>query len=251
MPDSVWIVIDVIKIVKQINTGGNKMFKKAAIIALSLVTVFSLSACQSTDVIGKAAPVSFEAVLDKIPDKVKFDEMHNGWALESPKGERFAWSKDFSAEGKADLMIEFDATPFINAGLDVTKLPKDTYIYDETMSALMIHSELGDDKFAYSGEATPMESFKNIVKTHRDILGYHAALDHYGFALGNGNMFEWAKDMSQNDKDIVFVLNPQPFVDAGVDVDKVEGWVFAKVEMMDKAGNKEQVDKFLKPYDLK
>ena len=34
--------------------------------------------------------------------------------------------------------------------------------------------------------------------------------------LGNGNMFEWAKDMKttgmtiDQDKDIVFVLNPEP-----------------------------------------
>jgi len=68
--------------------------------------------------------------------------------------------------------------------------------------------------------------------------------------LANGNMFEWAKDMSKNDKDIVFVLNPQVFIDAGVDPAKVEGWVFAKVEKEDENGKKIQVDKFLKPFDL-
>jgi len=225
--------------------------KKAAIIALSLVAILSLSGCQATDVIGKDAQVSFEAVLNKTPDKVKADEVNNGWALESPKGERFVWSKDFSSVDKPDLMLEFDATPFLSAGLDATKLPKDMYLYDKTTNILMIHSELGADKFTYSGDATPMKSFTNIVKTYRDTVGYHAALDHYGIALGNGNMFEWAKDMAKNDKDMVFVLNPQPFIDAGVDTTKVEGWVFAKVEIMDKSGKKEQVDKFLKPYDLK
>lgn len=227
------------------------MLKKATIMALSIAAVVSLSACQATDVIGKAAPVSFEAVLNVTPDKVKTDEINNGWALESPKGERFVWSKDFSSEGKPDLMLEFDATPFINAGLDVGKLPKEIYLYDKTTNKLAINSELGADKFTYSGDATPIASFSNIVKTHRDVLGYHAALDHYGLALGNGNMFEWAKDMSKNDKDIVFVLNPQPLIDAGVDTSKVEDWVFGKVEVMDKSGKKEQVDKFLKPYDLK
>lgn len=46
-----------------------------------------------------------------------------------------------------------------------------------------------------------------IVEKSRDSIGYHAALDHYGIDLENGNMFEWAKDISTNDKDIVFVLN--------------------------------------------
>jgi F420-0:gamma-glutamyl ligase len=63
-------------------------------------------------------------------------------------------------------------------------------------------------------------------------------------------MFEWAKDMTTNDKDIVFVLNPEVFINAGVDASNVEGWVFAKVETMDESGKKIEVDKFLKPFDL-
>ena len=64
-------------------------------------------------------------------------------------------------------------------------------------------------------------------------------------------MFEWAKDMSKNDKDIVYVLNPQVFIDAGVDPQKVEGWVSAKVPIVDKDGKTVEVDKFLKPFNLK
>jgi len=32
-----------------------------------------------------------------------------------------------------------------------------------------------------------------------------------------------------NDKDIVFVLNPEPLIAAGVDPKAVDGWVFARV----------------------
>ena len=67
----------------------------------------------------------------------------------------------------------------------------------------------------------------------------------------NGNKFEWAKDLSANDKDIVFVLDPQVFTDAGVDVANVNGWIFAKVEVMDESGNKVEVEKLLKPFNLK
>jgi hypothetical protein len=225
--------------------------KKLIIIGLVLITALSLAACQATDVVGKVAVTSFEAVLNKIPDKVTSDEVNNGWSLASPTGERFVWSKDFSKEGNPDIMLEFDAKPFINAGLDVNKLPKETYLYLEDMNVLMVHSELGNDKFTYTGEAKPLDSFKKLVETNRESIGYHAALDHYGVAMGNGNMFEWAKDMSTNDKDIVFVLNPQPFIDAGVDPAKVEGWAFAKVEVMEDGGKKVEVDKLLKPFDLK
>jgi hypothetical protein len=45
-------------------------------------------------------------------------------------------------------------------------------------------------------------------------------------------------------------LNPQPFIDAGVKPDKVQGWIFAKVPVKDKNGKPEEVDKFLKPFNL-
>lgn len=85
----------------------------------------------------------------------------------------------------------------------------------------------------------------------REQIKYHADLDHYGVDVGNGNMFEWAKDMETNDKDIVYVLSPQVFIDAGVDPENVDGWLFAKVNVMDKDGKSVEVDKFLKPFDLK
>jgi len=227
------------------------IMKKLLIFILILTVALSLAACQATDVVGKFAVTSFEALLNKIPEKITSDEVNNGWALTSPTGERFIWGKDFSSEGTPDVMLEFDSQPFINAGLDVNRLPKEMYVYDSTSNKLMIRSELGDEKFTYNDTAAPLDSFKKLVETHRDNIGYHEALDHYGAALDNGNMFEWAKDLNTNDKDIVFVLNPQPLIDAGADPNKVEGWVFAKVPVMDEQGKKIEVDKLLKPFDLK
>jgi hypothetical protein len=76
-------------------------------------------------------------------------------------------------------------------------------------------------------------------------------MDHYGVNLGNGNLFEWAKDMNTNDKDMVFVLNPQPFLDAGVDPARIEGWTFTKVPVDDENGKPVEVDKILKPFDVR
>ena len=89
-----------------------------------------------------------------------------------------------------------------------------------------------------------------MVRLEREKIGYHEKLDHYGIDLGNGNKFEWAKDLNKNDKDIVFVLDPQIFIDAGVDPAKVAGWAFAKVEIKDTTGKTVSVEKFLKPFDL-
>lgn len=222
------------------------MKNRIMLFTISIIALATFSACQATDVVGKVSSTSFQAVLEKIPDQIQADDANNGWALTSPTGERFIWSKDFSSQGTPDAMLEFDAKPFIDAGLDVSKLPADMVVGDK----LVYKAELGQDKFTYDGEPKPIDSYNQIVKTNREVIGYHETLDHYGVALGDGNMFEWAKDMGTNDKDIVFVLNPQPFIDAGVKADKVEGWVFAKVEVKDKNGKPQQVDKFLKPFDL-
>ena len=93
-------------------------------------------------------------------------------------------------------------------------------------------------------------AFEATFNLDSSLVGYHAALDHYGLSFGNGNVFEWAKDFTTNDKDIVFVLNPQTFIDAGVDVEAIEGWVFAKVEVMGADGKMTEVEKLLKPFDI-
>lgn len=224
--------------------------KKMMIVVAVLALVLALAGCQSADVVGKVAVTSFESVLNVSGDKVTADEVNGGWSLESEGGERFVWSQDFSVEKNPDVMMELDATPFLDAGLDPAKLDKETYLYDSGTKILMVHSELGADAFTYSGDPTPLDSFKKIVEVSRESIGYHEKLDHYGVAFGNGNMFEWAKDMATNDKDIVFVLNPQPFIDAGVDPANVKEWVFAEVEVKNEAGKDELVEKFLKPYNL-
>lgn len=224
--------------------------KKMIVGAVVLTLVLALAGCQGTDVVGKVAVTSFESILKTVGDKVTADDQNGGWSLKSVGGERFIWSRDFSAENKPDLIMELDAVPFLDAGLNPEKLDKGVYLYDPASKILKVYTELGADKFAYSGESEPLDSFKQLVATHRDSIAYHEKLDHYGVAFGNGNVFEWAKDTASNDKDIVFILNPQPLIDGGVDPANVKEWVFAQVEIKNDQGKDELVDKFLKPYDL-
>jgi hypothetical protein len=221
--------------------------KKRIILSLFIsIVLFGVTACGKLDVIGEQSETSFEAVLNAMQTKVSADDTFGGWSLNSPDGEaRFVWTKDFS-KTTTDAMLEIDAQPFIDAGLDITKLPQEMVSGDK----IIVGTDLGNESITYVGEVSALDSYKKLVKNYRDSITYHAALDHYGVALGNGNMFEWAKDMKTNDKDIVFVLNPQPFLDAGVDPTKLETWVFAKVETMDEKGNDIEVDKFLKPFDV-
>jgi hypothetical protein len=173
----------------------------------------------------------------------------NGWWLSAPDSSvRFFWSQSFAKTPMHDVMFVFDAAPFIAAGLDVSKLPKTVIFYDDNM--LMVGKKFGNEELIYDGHVTPLTSYGHIVKLKRGEIGYHGALDHYGINLGDGNLFEWAKDLKTNDKDIVFVLEPEPFIKAGVDPNKIDGWLFTKVTVDDKNGKPIQVDKILKPFNL-
>jgi len=145
------------------------------------------------------------------------------------------------------VLIEVDAKPFIDAGLDIAKLPE-KYISGDKIN---VGADLGDENVSYDADVTPTASYEKIVQLKRDYIGYHNALDHFGIDLTEGNAFEWAKDISNNDKDIVFVLDPQVFINAGADPNKIEGWIFAKVEKMDEKGKMMEVDKLIKPFNLK
>ncbi len=221
------------------------MKKHIALIALVILMALVLTACNQLDVIGNGSVRAFSALLDSAPDQVATVDSLPGFSLSAPDGSaRFVWSRDYSASDR-DVYIEFDAQPFIDAGMDVGKLPNGMLQGDK----IVIGTSLEEAASDLTGEATPLAAFEQIERLSRDHIKYHADLDHFGVSLESGNMLEWAKDMAANDKDMVFALNPQPFIDAGADPERIEGWVFAKVNAMD-GKRKVTVDKLLKPFDI-
>jgi hypothetical protein len=228
--------------------------------------LFAITACSKLDVVGNDSVRAFNDLLQSVPQLVSEDEENNDWSISAPDNSvRFSWSKNFAESSVFDVMLEFTAAPFIAAGLDPAKLPdhfaqiprkKDDwqkvsslFIFSDGM--LAVGTKLGTEQLQYNGEATPLASYQQIVKLKRNSIGYHMQMDHYGINLGNGNMFEWAKNLAANDKDIVFVLDPAPFIAAGTDPARIEGWTFAKVTIDDANGKPVQVDKILKAFDLK
>jgi hypothetical protein len=237
--------------------------KALALLCAGIAAALTLAACSAKDldVVGQSSITSFDAILQALPDKVRADELNAGWSLSAPDDSaRFIWSEDYSRAPLHDVMLEFDAQPFLDAGLDPGKLPENYAFYEAAAGMggrmLMVGTKLGSDKPAYDGDATALKAYEQIVDKYRDAINYHASLDHYGVLLGDGNLFEWAKDMKTNayddsaqDKDIVFVLNPEPLAVAGLDPAAVEGWAYAQVPI-DVDGKTEQLWKLLKPFDL-
>jgi hypothetical protein len=218
------------------------------IILFSSALLFLPASCGKLDVVGKDSVRAFQVLLQTIPGGAVTDEQNGGWALSAPdKSAQFIWSKNYRESPLHDVMIVFEAAPFINAGLDPQKLPGHIRVLGDK---IITGTKLGDEVLNYQGEPDPIASYEQIVKLKRASIGYHGAMDHYGVNLGDGNLFEWAKDMDKNDKDMVFVLNPEPFINAGLDPGGVRGWTYAKVPVDDENGKPIEVDKLLKPFDL-
>ena len=238
------------------------MFKKSlsrkamvTVFSAALLAVFGLGTSEAafnTDIVGQAAVTSFSAMLDGLEFPPAADDEMGTWVLSDPDGNAaFWWRKSADDMRTYDAFICFDAEPFINAGLDVNKLPAGMKEMLDDRGKIMVGKKLSKEELKYDGNITPLSSFEQIVKLDRESVGYHSALDHYGITVADGSLFEWAKDMSKNDKDIVFVIDPKILTDAGVDPAKVEGWVYDKVPLEDARGRKFEAEKFLRPFDLK
>ncbi|HML45534.1 MAG TPA: hypothetical protein PKE04_02140 [Clostridia bacterium] len=220
-----------------------KILLAGAVLGLSLSVTACAQLQNSLDVIGKSSIPTLEAVVNAAPQSA---EPENGyWTIQAPDASaRVFISRDWSQTGD-DLVLEWDAAPFLQAGLDPAQLPE-AYGYDGT--AFRIGVPLGDD--GNPGETgTLAEAYGRIVTQAPGLIGYHAQLNHFGVEIGQGNLLEWARDLRANDKDMVFVLNPEPLIEAGVDPEAVEGWVYATVKVH-VAGKSAEVYKFLKPFDL-
>ena len=215
--------------------------KKILPLALALALVAALLAgCAATDVILKYSPASLDTIVEKFPSIVTDSTQTDHYFNLSADGETtLKVSHDFSLTGTEDVVIQTPLKPFLDAGLDPSKLGAG-YRTDDT--SLYLVADFG----AGSGEQNTLtKALFESVKADRSVLTYHADLDHYGIKLTAGK-FEWAKDESTNDKDIVFVIAAQPLADLGVDVKNVSGWVFKT--MKDDAGR--DFDVLLKPFSL-
>jgi hypothetical protein len=230
---------------------------KVVLIALSvgISSTFAAGgagAAFNTDLVGQTAITSFGEMIGALEFPPAADDMDKVWVLTDPDGDAaFWWRREAKPDRVFDVYLCFDAEPFVKAGLDLNKLPDDMKGMLDDRGKLMVGKKLSGKPLAYDGEITPLSSFEQIVRLDRESVGYHAALDHYGVTVADGFLFEWAKDMSKNDKDIVFVVDPKIFVDAGADPSKVEGWAYEEVPLEDARGRKFEAYKFLKPFDLK
>lgn len=213
-----------------------------------------LSSCAESDIVATYAKSSFTALVDKLgPSSTSYLEAEGTASLRSPLGDIFTMKPN---PREPRFYLSFAAEPFLSAGLDPSKLSSSPELSYQILEDQLVYSFTWPASTAKSTTSSTetasgiQKVFNQIVQDHRDRIGYHEKLDHYGIALGGGNMVEWAKDLGTNSKDLVFILAPEPLVAAGLDPAKLAGWVFAPVEVKDASGKAIQVEKLLRPFEL-
>jgi len=233
-----------------------KKLKGIAVIALSSVIVLSLAACGSKNVeenITDRGLNAFNEIVNTYPDKKGFHEPMQHWGFEVESGEKFEWSNDMSAN-KADFAMVVQAEPLINAGLDVEKLDKNIWLFEEAgkdsmgmeQPAILILPYDISDTQKTSNDSN--ESMKALLTADPDNLIYHEDQQHYVLNLGGTNEVIWTEELGLNDSDMIFVLEAESLIAAGLDTDKLEGsgWVFKEASDAVKTP-----DQIIKTYDHK
>ncbi|MDF2945378.1 MAG: hypothetical protein K0S51_57 [Bacillales bacterium] len=168
----------------------------------------------------ESATTDFKNIVNKYPKKIGFHKELNHWGIELDKGEKFEWTKDMSSNA-ADFAIVTKAEPFISAGLDVNKLGNGWLFKkaeEDTPDLLIRPYDVSDRNKFSSGSSDAMRvilKFKPEVLTKDDT--------HNIVTLGEGFEVRWAEEIGKTNADFMFRLNSTELVEAGLDLDKLEG----------------------------
>ncbi|MDR0362016.1 MAG: hypothetical protein LBJ46_04945 [Planctomycetota bacterium] len=231
---------------------NKKLFAALAIILVVIVILafrppaFARRMMESTDLVAVFGKRTFSDMLTHLPKGAVLAE-GGEWVIFAPDGgAEFAWAARSGQRADHVAAMRIPAAPFLAAGLDPAKLP-DGIARGQTLVFGLKGTVPGG---ARPEPGDPATAFASVMDAHRDSVAYHFQLGHYGIDLGGGNLLEWAADPRENSLDLVFALEPSILEQAGLDKNKVDGWIAGSVVVHDASGRKVEVPKLLKPFDL-
>lgn len=234
-----------------------KKTKKIAAIFLSSILVLSVAGCSRTvtgSKEGDNALKAFNVIVKTYPKNKGFHKELQHWGFKLPTGEKFEWTKDTSAN-KADFAMVMLADPLLKAGLDVTKLDKNDWLYEpaakedgvDLPNRIIKTYNVSDKKEVSNGSE---DSLRRILKQDKMLVGQIKDEKHYMIMLGEGYAVHFAEVLGASDEDMEFALKAEPLIKAGLDVKKLEGSGF-KLEKADKDNMESKYDQLVKGFKLK
>ena len=180
------------------------------------------------------ALTAFDSVMTALPAESK-----DGWfQIAAPDGGAiFAFSNDGAS-------LAVDASPFIAAGLDAGAL-------DNVFESVFYQRDLGFslpgwDMLNQNIKDTAYEQFKADMKYFN--VRYNDATGCYSIDFEQA-MFVWSDEITCGERCIIFLLDPEPLLAAGVDPGLVNGWNYVQTSIAVK-NEVEQLWRFQKKVDL-
>lgn len=202
----------------------------AALLVTAVFIVLIIGrAAGNLDVVGRQSTLAFERLVGKATNLISKQE--NGWRLSAPDGSAQLDLRETASETGPEAYLSIDLAPFTAAGMDAAKLSPH---YEVLENRLLLGMQVEKEYAANN----PLEAYNILLSHHRAHIGYDTGMDHFHIEFGHGNMFEWAKNLETHsgtgkaqEMDMVFVLDPEPLVQAGLNPNNVEGWQYKKVTM--------------------
>ena len=189
----------------------------AAVVYAVIVIAASIMISENPkmDVVANYAVTSFET-LGEVVEVVAYDG--GSYVVYSPnRKEQFAFG--------GDVLLIFDNAPFIAAGLNLDMFEGSNFIAEGSYLVFTSESVAG---IANAGGA--IDSIEAIIRSNRRHMHYHMDHDLFELHLGD-HTFRWAREIRDNTHGMTFVLNPEPFIAAGLNPDALEGWILADVAL--------------------
>ncbi|MCL2566357.1 MAG: hypothetical protein FWE24_11230 [Defluviitaleaceae bacterium] len=198
--------------------------------AVCLAMMLLLTSCASWDLIGIGAVEAFDRVINS--ENVRVENTDIGWVLNMP-------------DGNASLSLDRDGSTSRISFQEYTVRLIDGNV-------LWMGASFEFNTTEYETEMTPLTIFKQILHYRPEFIGYHDTGHHYMLHFGDsGNMLMFARDIASQEAGVVFMLNPEQFIEAGVDVHNIDGWHFGPHETMTIRGQTVTRDFLVKTFDLR
>ena len=213
-----------------------KYLMSAALYATIVILVANVfSSIAAVDIVANRAIDSFESLGRELE---LHEESRQHYDLRSPDGtEVFTFGQS--------IMLTFDLAPFTVAGFVPQEYGNALVMGETTFSILADHAGVtpqdGDGGY---------DVFEAVLRSNRHALEYHMDHDLFELHLGHGNAFRWARDLQTNTRGMTFVLNPEPFIEAGLNPELLKGWALVDITVMHGADRGQRVPRLIKNFSL-
>lgn len=233
-----------------------KNIKKIVLLFSLSIFTLSLVGCnrsKSGNTDSDGALKAFNAIVKANPKSKGYHGELKHWGFKLSTGDKFEWTKDTSAN-KIDFAMVIEADSLIKAGLDVTKLDPNKWVYKpaeieegvQLQNRLIFPYNVSDEKQTSNGSE---DAFRRILKQDGGLIKYLKDEKHYMLMLGEDNSVHFTQTLGSSDEDMEFAFKAEPLIKAGLDVTKLEDSGF-KLEVAEK-DNKSGADQLVKGYKLK